>query len=1655
MSTSNLFDKLRHGSVDEAGKVTTKAPSGSRPAESSPTVLSPSAVAKELVEDSTADPDREGAKDASHKSSGGNESSKTASAVPEPAKNFSIPRRPSHSSDPLRRLAPECREYKDIVRMLKQSALEPSSAQAYTFQNVDLVQNPASTKALQDKRQEMRSNGYTNAEMAECYTFLRFDTARRAREICLEGLKVGLQAVSVLGDPSMGVYLSRFMDFASKNPPAPDSSGYLVVLQLIRGRVKAVSEQTGDVVQEPTPNFDCHVSKAQVQTDISSFTYTQVFQSSQYYVYEFGEIDMLPRPRQCCPFAMVEFHYGAGGNVASLAKLHANIGLPSTHQSSENGVSDPRQRRYSHVSQQRTSAPPSGELGVVVWKGPLNNKMKYLAHVKLLSFCGTELPTKLGSAINIKNKIGFSKLQTLLPSPIFTKGLPVPTRSRAEKHGNFWYFYCRLEAVKDAEGNFEKLKQFFSERSWAGVVEVEQLMKLYLLPTSSLTVKLGLTRPNQPLMLHGLLVWRHAAPLPVEIVSPPGEEAAVTRNGTVAASRTVGESLGNGAPVAVASMHGFSVVGSSGESVLTPTLLSDGRVGLLNGHEMLSGVATAQSSGLAGNDMPLAVQQQLDGSVGIQGLHVASPTAPILSPTAVVPLAAVAQLTANPYSAISHFSPISSLPMTTMMVSPTLPVHQQAVTGQSRTSVPTNARDPRMRGSVSEDPAQTGGHTWTPSADPRREDARGKTRGKNQASVPSLKALSESKAWPSPPSDLPPPPPPPAPAPTLPDPTPTAPAPRATKQSKNDAPGKKIQDKASETHAPVQPKVKEEKRREEKPAATAPTQATGKAVLVPMKDEELYDEVWEDLEVMLDKMKQGDEAVVGAAVEVGPSKHLELFFAEHSYSQRCAEDQTVAPAVPVGTGHTQLTVLDSSKDADVLLKFQNRVSPGNQSAGSSRMDISPNVSDESTSKLGIPPEIARLQREWEQLTSHDAAQAANSLTAPSPAPPALPPTTQNQPQLVDSSRSAGSHPPRPSQRAMWPANKSQEKKRTGGHARRSLSDDSSGSESVHLAKRAGGPRRHASPRMDDLYSPIESSSASSSDAPDAPVPERHRRNFSRCSSDSSEEEYYRSRSGRTEHIRHHGHRHRRRHSRTRHRRQSSSDQERDRRLHRSRRRSRSRSRSHSPPSSRHRRSDAPSRRRSRSSSRHRTRPTRHSSGSDDDSYCRRRQRRNMDNAPPAKQRAPPHRRSVSPAWRGQLVSALGASVAGSLGPPAPPPPPVPSRWDNGPDDEPVTASEPSTPVVSDNWTATLSSQQVVSDQWSTAVSNSGPTPSTPVTTSWSVLIPTTTVQHGVYVQANGTTDLHAAVSTAVISERVPLVDYPSPGTPEMGRSDSESSLTLAGPFVDSFGGVEAENKSSQKPSLPVWQQPLTLSTSAGMKSDRVSGAESASSLTREPLALPVRRRDSPSRRRPSRRSPSWSVSPPRRYHSPHKRRPSPVSSHGRHKRENRSASPPYYSHRSRRSKHTDRRDSRRDSSSSDGDDSRGTQRYPSGRRRRYDSPETEPRETKKTDNHSPRESDNDSQSLSHFTKLLPRLAELMTNGLDATIDDFEAAGVLSKGTIEQLREKGARGDGGMLAGEMSHLQTTEAENEILAQLALLEIQLGNIQSLINPQASSG
>ena len=75
-----------------------------------------------------------------------------------------------------------------------------------------------------------------------------------------------------------------------------------------QGKVKSLMENRGAFQIDPTPNFDSHVSKS-ANVDVSQASPQQSFESTQIYLYQYEDCEIVERPKQICPYAVVYFKY--------------------------------------------------------------------------------------------------------------------------------------------------------------------------------------------------------------------------------------------------------------------------------------------------------------------------------------------------------------------------------------------------------------------------------------------------------------------------------------------------------------------------------------------------------------------------------------------------------------------------------------------------------------------------------------------------------------------------------------------------------------------------------------------------------------------------------------------------------------------------------------------------------------------------------------------------------------------------------------------------------------------------------------------------------------------------------------------------------------------------------------------------------------------------------------------------------------------------------------------------------------------------------------------------------------------------------------------------------------------------------------------------
>ncbi|RMB99944.1 hypothetical protein DUI87_23353 [Hirundo rustica rustica] len=233
-------------------------------------------------------------------------------------RNFHIPRKSREKKELFQPLLPDSREFEDILRILHSSYLDANSVSNFKYRKASLVHSELLEKEFTEKRRELKCDGRLEKELLESYAFLMVDRCQ-IQSICEKGLQVGHSKITILGNPSMGVYISKYADLLQPNPLETGATGDVIVFKIIKGKMKSMYDNIGMTAMEstvkgvldPTPKHECHVSKS--ANKVTSLLAYRAYELTQYYFYEYGfyeyGFEIRQRPRHVCPYAVVSFTY--------------------------------------------------------------------------------------------------------------------------------------------------------------------------------------------------------------------------------------------------------------------------------------------------------------------------------------------------------------------------------------------------------------------------------------------------------------------------------------------------------------------------------------------------------------------------------------------------------------------------------------------------------------------------------------------------------------------------------------------------------------------------------------------------------------------------------------------------------------------------------------------------------------------------------------------------------------------------------------------------------------------------------------------------------------------------------------------------------------------------------------------------------------------------------------------------------------------------------------------------------------------------------------------------------------------------------------------------------------------------------------------------
>ncbi|NWX24737.1 TASOR protein, partial [Aegotheles bennettii] len=320
------------------------------------------------------------------------------------------------------------REFEDVVKILHSSYLDSRSVSDFNYKKASLVHSELLEKEFTEKRRELKFDGRLEKELSESYAFLMVDRSQ-IQSICEKGLQVGHSKITILGSPSMGVYVSRYADLLQPNPLEAGATGDVVVFKIIKGKMKSVydhigmksTESTVKSALDPTPKHECHVSKNSHKVNLLAY---RAYERTQYYFYEYGFDEIRRRPRHVCPYAVVSFAYK--DEMVQVPKFF----------------------------------PPSRS-SCTLWRGQLWNKGKLLCHVSLKSATRHFLPCKLPEKLEIEKVVSIDQLKKKISPALFYKETYVGAKE-VLKNGMYCSLYEVVEKSRSGshlEGLLQKLEK--------------------------------------------------------------------------------------------------------------------------------------------------------------------------------------------------------------------------------------------------------------------------------------------------------------------------------------------------------------------------------------------------------------------------------------------------------------------------------------------------------------------------------------------------------------------------------------------------------------------------------------------------------------------------------------------------------------------------------------------------------------------------------------------------------------------------------------------------------------------------------------------------------------------------------------------------------------------------------------------------------------------------------------------------------------------------------------------------------------------------------------------------------------------------------------------------------------------------------------------
>nr|XP_046169237.1 uncharacterized protein LOC124004619 isoform X3 [Oncorhynchus gorbuscha] len=357
-----------------------------------------------------------------------------------------------------------------ILPPLQNMYMYEESKQSFRYNSAFLIKNTTLQERYEAFRTERRGMGYSEEELEESYGFLLFDDKNKANKLGETGVIPGHSTCSTLGDPSKGVYVSKYSDCLDLNRWYHGKSGYIAIIRLTKGRVKDVTENYTVNYTPPSNGFDCHVSEqlSAVSANTSSFL---AFERTQYYMYELpggGADSTVQPPSHACPFAIVAFSYWDTKTPAS-----------------EDQEKSEEEKTVFHY---------------YPWRGQLQISSR-VYHVGLKSSTGPLIPAKLPTVMAVDGAIKMSDLRQKLPKAMFETCFI----GEVSLEGMGWSLYELAPSEAD-DTSLSQLTQELKEKDLALVIQLNDSGFLILLHSSHFLTYED-AGSNKPEVLQGMFVF--------------------------------------------------------------------------------------------------------------------------------------------------------------------------------------------------------------------------------------------------------------------------------------------------------------------------------------------------------------------------------------------------------------------------------------------------------------------------------------------------------------------------------------------------------------------------------------------------------------------------------------------------------------------------------------------------------------------------------------------------------------------------------------------------------------------------------------------------------------------------------------------------------------------------------------------------------------------------------------------------------------------------------------------------------------------------------------------------------------------------------------------------------------------------------------------